>query len=80
VSVVVPQQPAEPLATLDLAFGPADLFSRFKDRVTEPLVISLTVIVAAKLANTGSQRLVGDEEYFSPRNPPVSWTGQESAN
>lgn len=43
--MVVPQQSAEPLTTFDVAFGPTDVFSRFQDRVPEPLVISLTVIV-----------------------------------
>jgi hypothetical protein len=61
-SVVVLQQPAKPFATIDLDVSLPDFLPRFDELVIQPLVISLAMIVETEFANSGTQRLLAEED------------------
>jgi hypothetical protein len=61
--MVVPQQPAESLSTLNLAFAAADFVARLYVFVTEPLMMSFGVIMDKEFANSVSQRRFSEEDH-----------------
>ncbi len=60
LAVVVPQQPAEPLAALDGASFPANFFSRINDPISQALVIALAMEMIDELPDGVAQRSLAE--------------------
>jgi len=61
-AVVVPQDAAESLATLDLTGDTADFLARIEQSVDEALVIALSVIMGQERNRSGLDRLLSEED------------------
>ena len=64
VAIVVTQEPAEPLAALNLALRAADFAVRIDQLIAQALVISLFVIMIEELMDRPAEHLVA-EKYHS---------------
>ena len=63
VAVVIAEQAAQSLTTLHLPVGTADAFFRFEQRVPEPLMVALSVIMTDELSDGTAQRLLTEEDH-----------------
>ena len=61
--MVVPQQAAESLTTLDLAEGTPYFLTRHDDAIGQSLVIAFFVVMGEELANRGPQRRLAEKNH-----------------
>ena len=85
VAVVIAEQAAQSLTTSYLPVRTADAFFRFEQRVPEPLMVALSVIMMDELSDGTAQRLLtekdhplGDDDSFvvAGRGFPAHWGAQ----
>ena len=63
VAVVIAEQAAQSLTTSHLPVRTADAFFRFEQRVPEPLMVALSVIMMDELSDGTAQRLLTEEDH-----------------
>lgn len=64
-----PQQPAKPLAALDLTAILSDFFAELDDLVAEPLVVSFAVITEQKFLDCFAERTLTEQRSFGNDTP-----------
>ena len=57
LAMIIPQQPAKSIATLDLTVSLADFFAGLDDLVAETLVVSFAVIMEQEFLNCFAERM-----------------------
>ena len=62
-AVVITEQTAQSLTTSHLPVRTADAFFRFEQRVPEPLMVALSVIMMDELSDGRAQRLLTEEDH-----------------
>ena len=62
-AVVIAEQAAQSLTTSHLPVGTADAFFRFEQRVLEPSMVALSVIMMDELSDGTAQRLLTEEDH-----------------
>ena len=62
-AVVITEQTAQSLTTSHLPVRTADAFFRFEQRVPEPLMVALSVIMMDELSDGTAQRLLTEEDH-----------------
>ena len=62
LAMVVPQQPAQPLAALDFSGPRADFIARLDDGVSQALVIPLDVVMFDELLDCVTQRRLAEQD------------------
>ena len=63
VAAVIAEQAAQSLTTSHLPVRTADAFFRFEQRVPEPLMVALSVIMMDELSDGTAQRLLTEEDH-----------------
>ena len=63
VAVVIAEQAAQSLTTSHLPVGTTDAFFRFEQRVPEPLMVALSVIMMDELSDGTAQRWLTEEDH-----------------
>jgi hypothetical protein len=61
-AVVIPQQSAEPIDSFDATDGRANIRSRLKDLVAQPLMGPLPVVVSGELAERVPQAILAEQD------------------
>lgn len=65
--MVVLQEPAEPLATLDRAHRSANLRPGLDDLVPEPLMVALRMEMRQEFGDSVPQRFLAEQDYLVER-------------
>ena len=63
VAVVITEQAAQSLTTSHVSMGTADAFFRFDQRVPEPLMVALSMIMMHELSDGPAQRSLTEEDH-----------------
>ena len=63
VAIVIPQLPTEPLAATDLGPGSIEFLTGFDERVAQPLVIALSMVMRKEFPNRVTQRFLTEEDH-----------------
>ena len=63
VVMVITEQAAQSLTTSHVSMGTADAFFRFEQRVPEPLMVALSMIMMDELSDGPAQRLLTEEDH-----------------